>query len=561
MIPDKWGQGQLFAFSALDGESLFTDDFAGHLSGDRIGVIFETACRRTLYFGDMNKYISPKLECVTSDMLILKTLLGTFSMVFAERHLIAGEYSAVPAVYVSFGGECTVREKDGIEIHDSCDGDYTALIKGGGRFAFAYGKSEEEVISLCERGMSLDLAQLKEKKKKPFEKQWSGEEEYASLYAKCISVMRSQLYSPEEKIKRIWSTPDRLPHRNMWLWDSVFHAVGHRHLDVSVAQNLILALFDVQREDGFIPHMARPDFISGITQPPVIAWGAWLVYEKSADKGFLKAAFDGNKAFMLWVRANRRKSAGELYSWHTNAEENNRCDESGMDNSPRFDTESDLYAIDFSCYMANEARLMKKMAEELGDRENAELFGQWYEKIKADINSTLWCEEDGFYYDFDIQNRCFNKVQSVSSFLPLFAGVCDEKQCEALLAHLVNPDEFGTAFPVPTVSNRDVSFGSDLWRGPVWVNYNYMLSQGLAEYGCEALSREIKEKTLSVINEWYHRTGTVFEFYDSENRVPPFCFNRKGEVFEPYDFRVRYQSIRDYGWSVTLVFDMLNEIK
>lgn len=26
MLPNKWGQGQLFAFSALDGESLFTDD-------------------------------------------------------------------------------------------------------------------------------------------------------------------------------------------------------------------------------------------------------------------------------------------------------------------------------------------------------------------------------------------------------------------------------------------------------------------------------------------------------------------------------------------------------
>ena len=559
MIPKKWGQGQLFAFSALDGDSFFEDDFTGALAGDKIGVVFETDCRRTLYFGDLSKYILPELKCVTSDMIIIETLLGPLSMIFAERHLVAGEYTDSLSVFVSLGGECKIIRKDDFEIHGSNDGEYTALLKRKGRFSFAYGKSENEVIELCEKGIKLDLEKLKEQKKKPFEKAVSEDERYSALYAKCISVMRSQLYSPEGKIKRIWSTPDRLPHRNMWLWDSVFHAIGHRHLDTEIAQNLILAMLDVQREDGFIPHMARPQYISGITQPPVIAWGAWLVYEKSKDKEFIRAVLEKNKSFLLWCQGNRRKSDKELYSWHTNPELNNRCDESGMDNSPRFDTESDLFAIDFSSYMANEARYMKMIADELEDKENSEFFGSWYEKIKADINGCLWCEEDGFYYDYDIQNNCFSKVQSVASFLPLFAGVSDEKQCEALVTHLENPDEFGTEFAVPTISKKDATFGSDMWRGPVWVNYNYMISKGLKAYGYEALAEKIKDRTLAVINEWYNRTGTVYEFYDSENRTPPYCFNRKGAVVEPYDFRVKYQAIRDYGWSVTLTFDMMNE--
>ena len=75
MVPDKWGQGQLFAFSALDGESLFTDDLAGFLCGDRIGVIFNTLCRRTLYFGDMNKFFAPEIKCTASDMIIIESLV------------------------------------------------------------------------------------------------------------------------------------------------------------------------------------------------------------------------------------------------------------------------------------------------------------------------------------------------------------------------------------------------------------------------------------------------------------------------------------------------------
>lgn len=558
MIPDKWGQGQLFAFSALDGESLFSDDFTGTLSGDKIGVIFHTLCRRTLYFGFMNKFLNPQTECVTSDMIILKTLAGTLSMIFAHRHLVVGEYNDYNNILVSFDSKCEITNNGDLEIHRSDDGDYTALLRRDGRFSFAYGKSEEEVITLCKKGIAIDLDELKEKKKEPFKRALPDSSKYAALYAKCISVMRSQLYSPEGNIKRIWSTPDRLPHRNMWLWDSVFHAIGHRHLDTKTAEDLILALFDVQRDDGFIPHMAKPDYISHITQPPVIAWGSWLTYEKSRNKDFLKTVLDKNKEFLLWCKANRRKGEKELYSWHTNPELNNRCDESGMDNSPRFDTPSDLYAIDFCCFMACEARYMKKIADELGDKENSDFFGSWYEKIKADINGTLWCEYDGFYYDFDIQNNCFHKVQSVSSFLPIFAGVCSDEQCQKLITHLKNPDEFGTEFPVPSISRKDETFGEDMWRGPVWINYNYMIMKGLAEYGHNDPAEEIRNKTVSIIDEWYKRTGTVYEFYDSENKIPPFCFNRKGDVFEPYDFRVKYQTIRDYGWSITLVFDMLN---
>lgn len=550
MLPKKWGQGQLFAFSAVDGESFFSSDFTGTLSGDKIGVIFHTKCRRTLFFTDA----ATSLNCVASDMILLENA----SMIFAERHLVTGEINGNANVFVSPDGECEIIRKGDIEIHNTSDGEYTALLKRENRFVFAYGNSSDRVAELCEKGISLDTEELKIKKSKPYENTIDNAE-YAPLYAKCISVMKSQLYSPEGKIRRIWSTPDRLPHRNMWLWDSVFHAIGHRHLDTELAENLILALFDVQQEDGFIPHMAKPEEVSSVTQPPVISWGAWLVYKKSGNKEFLKNVLKNNKDFLLWCQSNRRKTEKELYSWHTNPELNNRCDESGMDNSPRFETNSDLYAIDFSCYMANETYFMQKIADELGDKDAADFFCQWYEKIKSEINSTLWCEEDGFYYDYDIKNNCFNKVQSVASFLPIFAGVCDKTQCEKLVSHLENPDEFGTEFPIPSISKKDESFGSDMWRGPVWINYNYMISKGLTEYGFGDSSEKIKEKTLAVINEWYNRTGTVYEFYDSENRTPPYCFNRKGEVVEPYDFRVKYQSIRDYGWSITLAFDLLNE--
>ena len=103
MIPNKWGQGQLFAFSALDGDSFFTDDFTGTLSGDKIGVIFHTKKRRTLYFSEM-KDLLPKIRCIASDIIALDTLAGELKGIvnFLFKKVGGGSYEFIPSVITDF---------------------------------------------------------------------------------------------------------------------------------------------------------------------------------------------------------------------------------------------------------------------------------------------------------------------------------------------------------------------------------------------------------------------------------------------------------------------------
>ena len=86
-----------------------------------------------------------------------------------------------------------------------------------------------------------------------------------------------------------------------------------------------------------------------------------------------------------------------------------------------------------------------------------------------------------------------------------------------------------------------------------------MLSEGLTAYGYEDFASEIIDKTIYFMDYWYQKTGTINEFYDCSNQKSPAQLNRKGLPFEPYNINVRLQSIRDYGWSCTLLCDILNK--
>lgn len=559
MLPNQWSQGQLFCFSGLDGENFITKDIPAILCGDKIGIKLYADAVQELWMA-RPAHVKPVADAVCGDFFTLPTDAGTMIMVYLRSRLIAGQTVNGGAVCLAIEGPYDRTVEGDLEIYDTKNGQFSALLHKGDRFAFAIGDTAAEAAALAEEGIAADLESVVAARK-----EWVASRAlpegapYAALSAKCISTMRTQIYTPEGQIRHRWSTPDRLPHHNMWFWDSIFHAIGWRHLDPALAEELLLAMVDVQTEEGMFPLDATPNAITPTTQPPVMAWGALKVYEKTRNKGFLRTVFDANKRYLAWLDANRRDTALPLYTWLTEEDVNCRCGESGMDNSPRFDTHHRLFAIDLTCFIANEQRMMAKIAAILDLPQEEAAFAARFEATKKAVNDVLWDEEDRFYYDWDQKTRAHHKVRAVSSFLPLFAGVCDEARAKALVSCLHDPEDFNAPFPIPSISKKDATYGSDMWRGPVWINYNYMIAEGLSAYGYNALATHIRTRTVAVTEQWFEFYATVFEFYDCENRTPPPKLYRKGVAVEPYNFRNRPQAIRDYGWSNTLLLDLLME--
>lgn len=373
---------------------------------------------------------------------------------------------------------------------------------------------------------------------------------FDGLWAKCLAVEKVNTLSPEGAFTCRWTTPDRVPHRDAWLWDSAFHAMALSGSDPALARDALRAVLIRQRDDGFIPHLMRAGgWSSAITQPQVLAWATLFLHRRAPDAGFLAWAAPRLQAFLDWTASNRDRNGNGLLEWHTGSDPHCRCDESGLDNSPRFDFDDPaIDAIDFSCYLAHDAGCLVEIWRLLGHNMEADAAAALRDRTAAQINALLWSEADGLYYDRLADGR-LSGVPSVATFLPLWAGVCPPDRARRLVSALTDPARFWTALPVPSIARDSAFYDTDMWRGCSWLNLDWFIWLGLRRHGFAAEAEALRSRVLEAVNKWYLRHGTLFEFYDADDRLSPFELKRKGPPVLPPDWRRHIHSITDYHWS------------
>lgn len=549
-LSDIYGYGQLFGFSGIDGETCAEDDFIGMLMKRPVEIRLELPKPLSISI-PVSESVS--FSAVMNDFLCGEDCGKSFFVTWADAASIVGE-SDIPLAVTAVGYEAS--EKDGVRIFS--DGDrYVAFKQFGKRFAVIYTRKESEIAERVGTAMSIDAGAVLNSRISYYEKLPKCKDaKYEKLYYKALSVNKVNVYSPAGIIPVRYTTPDRVPHRYMWLWDSVFHSMAWVQYNADMAKDAIRAVLSQQKADGFIPHMMTYRGCSDITQPPVLAFGVRSVYNKCKDKEFLAECADKLARYLEWDLEHRDANKNYLTEWFIEEDANCRSGESGMDNSPRFDAALVLDAVDFSSFWANDAKNLSFIYAELGKKKEAEKWKALGDKVAKAVNDLLWCEADGMYYDRKLDGD-FTYVASVASFIPLFAGIPNEKQAAALVENLTDENKFRTTVPIPSVAKNHADFGQDMWRGSIWLNYNYLIMCGLKKYGYAEFAEEIRKKTLDCVYRRYLETGTIFEFYDSEDKRSPFVLERKGECPKEPDWRVKVHSISDYNWSACFTLLMI----
>ncbi|WP_055699474.1 MGH1-like glycoside hydrolase domain-containing protein, partial [Streptomyces silaceus] len=317
----------------------------------------------------------------------------------------------------------------------------------------------------------------------------------------------------------------------LWSWDTWKQAVGTARFDPELAQTQIRAMFDWQitpdsrtrpQDAGMIPDAvfyndpARDggNWNERNSKPPLAGWSVWEVYRKSGDRSFLREMYPKLAAYQAWWYRNRDHDHDGLAEYgatvdpaNDSAEERRLAAawESGMDNAPRFDADlgtsvvanraSDgtllgysltQESVDLNAYLAQDQGYLARIAKALGKHADAARWQRRADATHAAVRATMYDRGDGWFHDTDLTTgaRLTARGRGIEGAVPLWTGTASREQARAVRAKLVDPGEFATTVPFPTVAASSPYFAATrYWRGPVWLDQAHFALGGLRRYG------------------------------------------------------------------------------
>lgn len=339
-------------------------------------------------------------------------------------------------------------------------------------------------------------------------------------------------------------SPDSYPFQ--WFWDSCFHAIILRHFNPELAKQELRALAARQFKNGMIPHMIYWDkpppetkfpkiqwgrrHASSLVQPPMLAAAVWAIYQTDGDKQFLREMLPVINRFHHYFLYYRDPYHHRLIGLIN-------PDESGEDNSPRFDHALRLRAhqqieknyhhrlklielyrrerfvikhhmdrfhwvrdVPINAIFVANLRYQSYIAALLGDSKITHAAQGLAGEVSAAMRRYML--QDGVMNStVGLEYRPI-KVKTWAMFAPLFGELHSQAEAESLVGrHLLNPKEFKAPYCVPTVAMDEPSFdAAGFWRGPVWIATNWFIFKGLLNYNHGTEAQMILKDSLKLIS-------------------------------------------------------------
>jgi hypothetical protein len=310
------------------------------------------------------------------------------------------------------------------------------------------------------------------------------------------------------------------------------------------------------------PHAPRDRVTSGIVQPPVHATAAWRVHSIAPDADWLARMLPRLAAWHDYLYRERDPEEDGLvairHPW-----------ESGMDDSPAWDAplaaielapgevppypRKDLtmsraderptaaaydhyvhlvelfkrhrydereiraqnrFVVEDPCFnalLAAAGEDLALIAEAVG--EDGSRFRDQAQRTRDQVNRRLWNDALHAYVPFDRAARRQVLAPVASGFVPLFAGIPSAGRAQLMCRQLDSAHFWphgGEGHPIPTCDRLSPSFvPTRYWRGPAWVNVNWLVICGLRRYGFDAYADALREATLALVasagfTEYFH---------------------------------------------------------
>jgi alpha,alpha-trehalase len=341
-----------------------------------------------------------------------------------------------------------------------------------------------------------------------------------------------------------------------YYWDTYFIILGLKQPEhATLVKGMIENLVYIYKRFGLIPNASRMYFTSR-SQPPLLT--SMINYYNDtfgADQKWyddmMSVALDEYKTVWMsekhphWRKVGQLNRYYDINSLHDLAEA-----ESGWDMTPRFSRKClDFYPVDLNSLLYKYEQDFAEYYAKKNDLKNSE-FWLYQAKIRAEqVDSLLWGRNRKFYFDYNFEEQRRGLTYSLAGFYPMWAKMISEQKARELVKNLSKFERDG-GLTTTTRSLVDISiFGSvkTQWAYPNgWAPLQWIVIEGLNNYGYYEDAKRIATKWLKNNTDWYTQHS---EFLEKYNVVNPNKEPKEGV----------YPSQTGFGWTNGVFVDLANK--
>ena len=319
-----------------------------------------------------------------------------------------------------------------------------------------------------------------------------------------------------------------------FLWDEGFHLLPISEWDMDLTLDIVRSWFRLMDEDGWIgreqilgaearskvpqeftvqyPHYANPPTL-------FLALESFMdkIQAKSADKSDSSDPYDGVRNYQLrhqqqaidylkdfypllkrhyyWFRKTQwgdvksydreAYSTKEAYRWRGRTPDHILT--SGLDDYPRAQPPhpGELH-LDLMSWMGMMTRSMRRIAEVLGEMDDAKDFMGFENGILRNLDDLHWSSKDNAYCDAtidDYEEHVYVCHKGYISIFPFMAGLLSPNSVHLgpVLDLIQDPEELWSDYGIRSLSKKSEFYqtGENYWRSPVWMNMNFLVLKNL----------------------------------------------------------------------------------
>jgi Mannosylglycerate hydrolase MGH1-like glycoside hydrolase domain len=358
---------------------------------------------------------------------------------------------------------------------------------------------------------------------------------------RCESVLRQNWREgvrPGDRLAFAYTCPSPGRYPWQWYWDSCFHAIAWRRFDRDRPKRELVTLLAAQRPDGFIGHtifweeplrgsrrytynvLTSADRMTASIQPPLLAWAWRIAVGDPAAEPRIARQHD-------WLQEHRTLDDDGLL-WIV------APDESGQDASNQFDAIWGRQAHGLPGYLGlihRNRRLgfnLRRIAAAGGPvccevvtnvLYNLARLALGRPSLTPALIERTYDATRGLFVPRARPAPRRTPALSIAALAPLALPDLPEDIGRRLVEeHLLNPDQFWTAVPPPSVSVDEPSFTVNdrgllrqrrYWRGPTWMNTAWLCWLGLVRLGYDEPAAQLAQRLGSAV-----AAAGLREYYD-----------------------------------------------